>query len=83
MPNILNKFAKDQKNQPNGTNIIPAANISNPKNTYTGKNNRFAAATSGGNQFSRVNTAIYNGSATAERGITTSPGQSGIAPSAK
>ena len=54
MPNILNKFSKDQKNQPNGTNIIPAADIAKSKNTYLGKNNAFAAATGGGNQFDRV-----------------------------
>ena len=74
MPNILNKFAKDQKNQPNGTNIIPAANVSNPKNTYLGKNARFTATTAGVNQYSRISDAGK---------ITTGPGQSGIAPSPK
>lgn len=54
MANILDRLSKDQKNQPNGTNIIPAADISKPKNTYLGKNTAFAAATAGGNQFSRV-----------------------------
>lgn len=80
---LIDNFSKAQKNDPNGNNLRPA--INKPKNTYTKQISGLNSG-AGNNQYSRISTAFYNGTSTAEKGITTlnqTPPAGGIMPGAK
>jgi hypothetical protein len=80
---LITHLNKAEKNSPNGNNFRPAINKAN--NTYTKQISGLNSA-AGNNQFTRISTAVYNGTPTAERGINTlnqTPPAGGTLPGSK